>query len=154
MDESELKKARFYALKVINFRPRSSKELTNKLQDKGFPQKIISEVLAEFKKNGLVDDKKFSKLWINSRMASKPKGEILLREELRQKGVEDNVIKEAIEDTNKDKGEYEVVKELADARMAALRDLDKKTAKRRLFGYLKRRGFSFETIMRVLKEEF
>ena len=153
-EEAELKKARFYALKVINFRPRSVEELTDKLKEKGFSSDTITEVVLEFKKKGLLDDSKFSRLWINSRMASNPKGEIVLKEELKAKGVKEEVIEELIKETKKDYNEYEVVKNLAGQRMQALKDLPKTTAKRRLYGFLQRRGFAFEVIRKVLKEMF
>ncbi|MCM8781897.1 MAG: recombination regulator RecX [Candidatus Omnitrophica bacterium] len=148
----ELKKAKIYALRVVNFRPRSAKELTNKLKEKNFSDNIIAEVISEFKKKGFLNDAKFSRLWINSRMASKPKGEALLKRELMEKGVTNDVINEVIEEAKSEYSEYEIVKNLADQRMERLRDLDKRTAKRRLFGFLKRRGFNFETIMKVLNE--
>ena len=59
---------------------------------------------------------------------------------------------ELLEETKKDYNEYEVVKKLADGRMVHLGGLDKITAKRRLFGFLKRRGFSTEIIMKVISE--
>ncbi|MBI4335193.1 MAG: regulatory protein RecX [Candidatus Omnitrophica bacterium] len=147
-----LKKAMFYGLKITNLRPRSAQELREKLHDKGFADNVIEEVVAEFSKKGLLNDLKFSKLWVESRMASNPKGETLLREELQKKGVERQVIDNALRDFKSEGSEYEIVKKLADARLAALRGLDLKTAKRRLFGYLRRRGFTFETIMRVIDE--
>ena len=154
MDEAELKKARFYALKVINFRPRSIGELKDKLKEKGFPDNITIEVLAEFSKKGLLNDVKFSKLWVNSRLHSNPKGNLALKRELKEKGIEDNIINKVIAESREEKSEYETAKGLADSRMNSMADLDKKTAKRRLFGYLKRRGFDFEVIMKVLDEEF
>lgn len=152
VDEVELKKARFYALKLINFRPRTIEELTDRLKEKGFSALTLTQVVEEFTKKGLLDDAKFSKLWVDSRMASKPKGAMLLKKELQSKGVDEQVIDEVISKATKGSNEYDIVKQLADARMRYLSGLDKITAKRRLFGFLKRRGFSTETVMKVLKE--
>jgi len=152
VDDSELKKARFYALKSTDLKPRSIEELREKLNKKGFPDAVITEVLAEFTKKGLLDDSKFSRLWVENRMYSNPKGEPVLRRELKAKGVEEQVIDKAIQAIKKSYNEYDTVKNLADARMASLKGLDKTTARRRLFGYLKRRGFGFETIMKVVNE--
>ena len=154
MDEAELKKAKFYGLRVINFRPRSSEELITKLKDKGYAEDIITEVILEFEKKGLLNDTKFSRLWIESRMARRPKGASVLRQELKAKGVKEEVIDKALDSLKNNYSEYEVVKNLADSRMPALEGLDKTTAKRRLVGYLQRRGFDFDTIMKVVEEEF
>lgn len=151
-DEAELKKARFYALKVFNLRPRSTEELREKLLGRGFAQDVISAVVDEFSKKGLLNDSKFSKLWVESRMASNPKGAFLLKRELKEKGVKDEIIDRVIKESAGGHSEYEVVKTLAESRMAALKDLDATAVKRRLFGYLRRRGFTVETIMRVMDE--
>jgi len=152
IDEPILKKARFYALKVINVRPRSSQELADKLKQKEYSEEIVENVISEFAKKGLLNDKKFSRLWAESRMESNPKGDMLLRQELKSKGVKDKDIDSALKQVRGDRSEYDIVKELAEKRTEALRDLDKATTKRRLFGYLKRRGFSFDVIMRVVEE--
>ncbi|NQU73155.1 MAG: regulatory protein RecX [Candidatus Omnitrophica bacterium] len=153
-NEDELKKAKFYALKAINFRPRSTEELTERLKNRGFLGETIKQVISEFTDSGLLDDTKFSRLWVNSRMASNPKGVTLLKRELKSKGMKRELIEKIIEETKKDYNEYEVVKRLADARMGQLKGLNQTTAKRRLFGFLKRRGFTFDTIMKVLEQEF
>jgi regulatory protein len=82
VDDAELKKARFYALKSTNLKPRSIEELKEKLSKKGFTGAVITEVLVEFTKKGMLDDSKFSRLWVESRMYSNPKGEPVLRQEL------------------------------------------------------------------------
>jgi regulatory protein len=152
MDEAELKKAKVYALKATNLRPRSVEELKDKLKQKGFSDAIIAQVVGDFTKTGLINDAKFSKLWVSSRMASNPKGEVVLRRELKDKGVAEDAIEAAINEARKDKSEEEIVSQLAQARISQLTGLDKKTARRRLFGYLKRRGFSFNAIMKVVNE--
>ncbi|MEI8175956.1 MAG: regulatory protein RecX [Candidatus Omnitrophota bacterium] len=154
MDENEVKKARFYALKVMNFRPRSVLELRDKLADKGFSPATIEAVTTEFGKKGLLDDTKFARVWIDSRMASNPKGESVLRRELKRKGVAEGVTERILADVNKETSEYDTVKRLAHERMNVLRKVDADTGKRRLFSYLKRRGFGSDTIMRVMHEEF
>lgn len=152
IDEAELKKARFYALKVSNLRPRSVEELKEKLRAKGFAQEVIDGVVSEFAKKGILNDSKFSKLWVESRMASNPKGAFLLKRELKEKGVKDEVIDQTIKESAGEHSEYEVVKTLAESRMTALKDLDAAAIKRRLFGYLRRRGFAVETIISVMNE--
>ena len=152
MDEKELKNARFYALKVIDFRPRSVEELRGKLEAKGYPKEINEQVIEEFGKKGLLNDAKFSKLWVESRMASSPKAGSVLKRELKEKGVSEEVISRVIEESRRGQNEYDTVKLLANKRMVHLKDLNTTTIKRRLFGFLKRRGFSTELVMKVINE--
>ena len=152
MDDAELKKARFYALKVLNARPRSVEELAAKLSQKGYPEEIRAQVIGECTKKGLLDDVKFAKLWVQGRMASRPKGGAVLRRELEEKGVKEDVIEKVVAGVAKEYDEYEVAKGLAGQRIDRLKGLNKTTAKRRLFGFLRRRGFSFDTIIKVMDE--
>jgi len=151
-DEAALKKARFYVLKVLNARPRSVEELTAKLREKGYPEEITAQVIGECAKKGLLDDVKFAKLWVQGRMASRPKGGAVLRRELEEKGVKEDVIEKVVAGVAKEYDEYEVAKGLAGQRIDRLKGLNKTTAKRRLFGFLRRRGFSFDTIIKVMDE--
>ena len=58
----------------------------------------------------LVNDAKFSKLWVESRMSSRPKGHSVLKRELRAKGVKEQIIEQALKESDKEYNEYEVVK--------------------------------------------
>ncbi len=152
MDDAELKKCRFYALKVIDFRPRSMEEVRTKLEAKGYPADIIEKVTEEFVKKGLIDDYKFAKLWVGSRMASRPKASRVLKKELEEKGIDGQVISKIIDEARANQDDYVVVKQLAEERAVHLKDVDRTAAKRRLFGFLKRRGFETELIMKVIHE--
>ncbi|MFH1848545.1 MAG: regulatory protein RecX [Candidatus Omnitrophota bacterium] len=152
MDEDKLKKAKFQALKLINIRPRSTSEMNEKLAQKEYPKEIIDAVMSDLKKQGLLNDLKFSRLWINSRMSSNPRGLPLLKKELKEKGVKKEAIDKIMADVKDETDEFEVVRNLAFRRLAHMGGLDKATAKRRLFNFLKRRGFSFDAIMRALDE--
>ncbi|MDD5449727.1 MAG: regulatory protein RecX [Candidatus Omnitrophica bacterium] len=153
MNEEEFKKAFAYALRFVNYRPRTIREFRDKLKEKGFQDGIILKLQSEFIKKGLLDDAKFSKLWVENRMSSNPKAIPVLRHELKEKGVEDNIIDEALK-VLEDISEYDFVKGLAEARRPSLAGLGKETLRRRLYAYLKRRGFSDDIILKVITEEF
>ncbi|MCX5716676.1 MAG: regulatory protein RecX [Candidatus Omnitrophica bacterium] len=151
-DENELRKAKFYILRLFNLRPRSEDELRKRLTERGFTKETIDNVIADFSKKGLVNDAKFSKLWVDSRMSSRPKGAAVLKHELRAKGIDEQTIEATLQEVKAGYNEYEVVKGLADERMQQLAGLDKASQKRRLFGFLKRRGFDFDVVMKVVNE--
>lgn len=146
------RKAKDYAHLLLKFRMRSVRELEERLKKKGFDEELICKVVEDFKAKGLLDDAKFAKLWSEERMWLKPKGKKLLRQELKEKGVRELDINRALEDVQTGYNEYEVAKDLALKRANVLRRLDKRTAKRRLYGYLERRGFSYEVINKVVSE--
>jgi len=150
MKKSKIDKATSYAYRLFSIRQRSEKELRDRLYKKRFKRDTINKVISLFKEKKIIDDLKFARNWIDQRMRLNPKGEALLKRELRAKGVELVLIEEAL--NNKDKNETSIVRELADKKMKTLTKEPKEKAKRKLFGFLARRGFDFDTVNEVIKE--
>jgi regulatory protein len=139
------------ALRYLSFRNRSVKELRTFLLGKGYDPEVVSRTLTRLEEVGLVDDRAFAKAWVEVRVKSKGMGERLLERELCQKGIK----KEAIRDAVKGLGdEEERALSLALARVERLKGLDKETAKRRLAGFLQRKGYSGEVVYDVVRKAF
>src|SRR4030042_1258169 len=94
--QKELEKAKSSAFKLLSYRIRSCKEISDKLKDKGFSQDTIAAVIRDLKRIDYLDDYKFAKEFIESRLIHNPKGEKLLRYELLKKGVDKNTIDELL----------------------------------------------------------
>jgi regulatory protein len=144
-----LKKAKGYAYLLLKFRPRSVSELREKLIKHNFSEEITEVVIEDFKRRGLLDDKKFARLWVEDRLHLKPMGKLRLRFELEAKGVDGSDIKDAL-GTVAQINEYQAAINLVRKRLKQVGSLNKITAKRRLTGFLQRRGFSYEAIRKVL----
>jgi regulatory protein len=151
-DNATLDKAVSYAYRLCDVRPRSEWELRDRLSRKGFAGSTVSTVVSRLKEQDIIDDHKFAKLWIASRMNTNPKGVIALRKELKEKGVPETVI-DAVLTGGKD-AEVSVIRKVAAERMERLKGLPKGTAKKRLFDFLARRGFDFDAIHDVVRETF
>jgi regulatory protein len=139
------------ALRYLSFRNRSIKELRTFLLGKGYDPEVISRTLTRLEEVGLVDDRAFAKAWAEVRVKSKGMGERLLERELRQKGIKKEAIREAVEGLG---DEEERALSLALARVERLKGLDKETAKRRLAGFLQRKGYSGEVVYDVVRKAF
>ena len=74
-----------------------------------------------------------------------------MERELRKRGLDDVVIDEALGEFDRD-AEYDNALEIALARAQRLRGVGYEAAKRRLYGYLARRGFSGEVVGRAVAE--
>jgi len=147
----ELKKAKEYALLLLKFRPRSVGEIKEKLKRRGLGECVISAVVEDFKRRGLLDDAVFAKAWVRDRMSLKPQGRLKLKMELKAKGVEPAYIDEALEEAS-ETDEYEIARNLAKRRAWHSGRMDKPTLERRLLGFLRRRGFSYDIVNKVVKE--
>lgn len=142
------------ALRLLRFRPRSIKEMAQRLKQKGHRGFIIARVIDELEDKKLLDDRIFAGLWIDDRITLKPSGKSLLIRELKSKGVSDAVIEEAFERLGGAYDEYEIASPLARKTAGRLKGIDEEKAKKRLLDFLSRRGFSYDTIWRILKELF
>jgi regulatory protein len=146
-------KARNYAFLLLKFRPRSERELYERLKIKKFSLNTIKSTLSFLIEKKFLDDNYFAKAWIESRL-KKPFGIRKIREELRIKGIDKEIIENQISRIKEDYAEKEVVLELAKKRLSRFKELDPQKAKARLWGYLMRRGFSSDIITEVTSELF
>lgn len=143
-------KAITYARRLINIRSRSERELKDRLFRKGFDRTTIQDVISLLKEKDVIDDFKFAKIWIESRMHTRPEGDMLLRKELREKGVSGSIIEKAL--SEKKGKEDSIAREVAGKRIETLKKLPKEKAKKKLFDLLVRRGFKFDIIEEIVKE--
>jgi len=151
VEREEEHKVREKALRYLSFRNRSVKELKTFLLGKGYGPEVVSRTLNRLEAVGLLDDRAFAKAWAEVRVKSKGMGEKLLERELRQKGIKKEAIREAVEGLG---DEEERALSLALARVERLKGLDKETAKRRLAGFLQRKGYSGEVVYDVVRKAF
>lgn len=108
--------------------------------------------MAGLKRQGLVDDAQFARLFVAQQMHARPAGRRLLVSRLRAKGVQPELASAAVALEASGQDELEVARRLASKRAPALRGLPREAAQRRLFGFLSRRGFSSEVVYKVMRE--
>ena len=145
-----LEKAKEYCFLLLKFRPRSTHELYSRLKKKEFSEAIIKEVIAFLREKKFIDDASFARQWVIWRL-KKPYGFKKIAQELREKGIDKDIIESAVEEAKDNFCEEEIVLALAQKKLGQLRDVDKDKRKNRLYGYLLRRGFSPQTVIKVIK---
>lgn len=146
-----LQKAKNYSFLLLKFRPRSEKEIYQRLKKKKFDDRIIKETLSFLKDKGFIDDKLFAKTWIESRL-KEPLGLKKIINELNLKGIAKEIIESEILQIKENYSEEDVVTKIAKDRITKLKGTDPQKAKRRLYAYLLRRGFSGETVYDVIAQ--
>jgi len=103
------------------------------------------------KDKGFIDDDYFAKTWIESRI-KKPLGIRRLKAELGIKGINKAIIDTQINEIKKSYPEEDIVRGIAKDRLNKLKGIDPQKAKRRVYAYLLRRGFSPEVVIDVLTQ--
>jgi len=139
------------ALRFLKIRPRSIGELKEKLVLKGFSSMDIETTVSDLMASGSLDDRAFTKSWINYRLA-RPFGFRRIIQELKAKGIDPEIIDQAVAQI---KGSYDpqaVALELARRRWQRLPDIDPAKKKKRVLDFLLRRGFEVDIVISVLKK--
>jgi len=142
------------ALGLLAHRARTRQELAGKLRRKGFGKDRIDACLGRLEERGLLNDAAVAAALVRDRLRHRPRGEARMVSELRSKGIEQAVAAETIARVFADEevDDAALAREAASAWLARqsaavhealgnARSLDRDKARRRLYGYLARRGF-------------
>jgi regulatory protein len=108
-------------------------------------------MLARFTDAGLIDDAAFARAWVESRHYSRGLAARALSAELRQRGVDDEEIREAVAGLGPD-AEVDTARQLVASRLAATRGQRPEARMRRLAGMLARKGYPPGLAFRVIRE--
>jgi regulatory protein len=140
-NRDEAHQAHESALRFLDYRPRSVMEVRRHLKGKSVAPEVIDEVVERLAGVGLLDDREFARYWLENRSDFRPRGERALRQELRQKGVPDDIIAEVLaQGHSEDDAAYQAA--LAQARK--VRTADPFEFRRKVEAHLARRGFSYD----------
>jgi regulatory protein len=147
LNADDLIAAKAGAARQLAYRPRSVAEIRSALSQRGFRPVTIDAVVERFTELGYLDDAEFANRWISNREALAPRGKRLLRQELRQKGVQSDLVEESIEQADLD--EFESALRIATNRFEKMAGVERDTQRRRIAGYLERRGFGYDAVRSV-----
>ena len=139
------------ALRFLKIRPRSIAELREKLKARGFPAEDIEATINDLIASRLLDDRAFTKSWINYRLA-RPFGFRRIIQELKAKGVDKETIEQAVAEIKVSYDPQNTALELAQRRWQRLPAIDPVKKKKRISGFLLRRGYETDLVMRILKK--
>jgi len=144
--------ARKILLDMLTGQARSRKELADKLADKLVPADVATRLLDRFEEVGLVDDEAYARSWIASRQPGKGLARRALAQELRRKGVDDEVARKALDELDP-ADEEAAARALVRKKLRSLRGVDDVTATRRLAGMLARKGYPPGMAFAVIRDE-
>lgn len=154
------------AFNLISYRPRSEHELRTRLRKKEHAPGIVEWCIHELRAEGLLNDLAFSMAFARSRILLNPRGRRRIVQELRKKGVRGEVAQEAVErafretETSEHALTLESALSWTNKQPASIREglsagygsPERERARRRLLGYLERRGFPPAAIRRAMEE--
>ena len=145
---------KFYkaSLNFLSFRPRSEKEmrdyLTKKKCDDLTAQKIIESLL----RTKFIDDEEFARRFVEQRTKFKPKANRVIKYELKQKGITQELIDQLFEDKEEsDTSDFAKALDLAERKMPRYARIeDKRKVYEKLGRFLASKGFDWDTVKQVI----
>ena len=150
--DEERQDAYVKAVKWLGSRPRTEKELRGYLTRKEYEPATIDDCVRRLTEQRYVDDERFSRSLVEERLQRHGKGKQWIKQELLQKGVDKSTVQEAV-------GAIDAEDEKASAMAIAKKrwkslsgQEDRAGAKRKLYAYLARRGFSAAAVREAVRE--
>lgn len=135
------------ALRLLSYRPRSERELRDRLVRKRFGRAIVGETLSRLRELGYLDDAAFARFWTESRQTLRPRSGRLMATELRRLGVEKDTAERATAEISDEDAAYQA----ASRRLPSLHGLEYQPFRERLGRFLTRRGFSYDVARRTIE---
>jgi len=144
--------ARQILLRRLTDQPRTRADLAGTLAKKGVQSDVAQSLLDRFEDVGLIDDEEFARSWVQSRQRSRGLAGRALAQELRRKGVDEEVVRDAINAIDPE-SECESARALVRKKLRSMRGLDHDVQVRRLAGMLARKGYGSGVAFGVVREE-
>jgi regulatory protein len=151
--ETREEQAHALCLRLLTARSRTRSELIGQLVKRGYPDEVATTVLDRLAAVGLIDDAEFADQWVRSRRAHAGKGKRALAAELRNKGIDADVIAAALDGIDA-AAERERAEQLVEQKLRreTLADADDTKVMRRLVGMLASRGYSQSIAVAVVTD--
>ena len=141
-----------YALNLLSARPYSTQALRKKLIQKEYEAADADNAIRRLVDNGLLNDARYAEQYARSKMLTTGASRRRLQQDLFRKGIKPEMsavaIANVIEQDEVDPAA--LLESVARKKLAQLGDLEPIVLRRRLFGFLARRGYDVDEIKRVV----
>ena len=141
-----------YALDLLSARAYTTRNLRRKMVQKEFPAADIEAALDRLLANGLLDDRKFAAEYARQKIVVGGASVRRVKQELARKGIEARAVDDSIAETlaNENVDQEFAIERIAMKKLKSLGDLEEVVKRRRLFGFLARKGYDLDDIKKVL----
>ncbi|MEJ8548348.1 regulatory protein RecX [Brevibacillus borstelensis] len=139
------------ALRYLGIRPRTSRQVITYLQEKGFPQEAAENIVNRCKQMGYLDDQAFAKQWVSERLRLKPRSPMMLRMELKQRGIDKETAEGAMSTVTRD-DELAAARGLVQKKLRRFKGRLDWNEEQKILAMLYRKGFSQSVIQEIRRE--
>jgi len=129
------------AARFLGYRTRSRMEIDRYLKKRGYSEKCRHTTVQRLEERGYVDDAEFARIHVKNRQRFKPRGIYVLRQELRQKGIDESIIDAVLAAVDEEKMAYRALRK----KVSRGQKIDTPAQKLKVMRFLYGRGFPYET---------
>jgi regulatory protein len=144
--EDDYERAKEAAISFITYRPRSEREVRQRLHEKEYDDETIARVIQRLSELQLLDDEAFARYWLDQRETFRPRSQMALRQELAQKGVSREVVDEVLGGLD----EEDAAVRAAENKASQWAHLPQEEFAKKMGGFLQRRGFGYAIIHKTI----
>ena len=145
------KRAKLRSMNLLQSRDYTRKQLEDKLKQGEYPQECIEEALSYVESYGYIDDRRYAGDYIEYHIQTKSR--MRIETDLMRRGISKEVIRQAFEELSGlgvVQDEAALIRDLLNKRKYCA-DTATKQEQQKMYGFLYRKGFSPEVIVRVLE---
>jgi len=141
------------AINLLSYKPRSRAEMRARLMEKDWAEEgVVEQALARLEELGYLNDEEFATNFANSRLTAKPVGRTRLRRDLRRKKLPSETIESALDGAFEQQSEEELIERAISKHVRLKGAPATREEAKKLFDYLIRRGFSYDLVIRKVRD--
>lgn len=152
ISEDQTIRGKEYLLRLLSRRIYSRYEILKKLKNKGYTENIVSNLVLWLENKNYINDELFAEMWAQFRLQNKPIGSYKLNQELRLKGIKQDIIKKIIDKTYNEIDELTVARNLIKDKIVSAKIKNISIDPKKIYNFLLRRGFSTEISRNIYHE--
>lgn len=141
------------AVNLLTYKPRSVKELRERLLEKDWTnEQLVDETIEKLKYYGYLDDAQFARSFAASQIRQKPVGKRVLKQKLAQKKLDRETVEAAIEQALEETPEEEIIERAIAKRLRLKGKPETREDAKKFYDYLLRQGFSYDLVSSKMRE--
>lgn len=152
ISEDQTIRGKEYLLRLLSRRIYSRYEILKKLKNKGYTENIVSNLVLWLENKNYINDELFTEMWAQFRLQNKPIGSYKLNQELRLKGIKQDIIKKIIDKTYNEIDELTVARNIIRDKIVSAKIKNIRIDPKKIYNFLLRRGFSGEVSRNIYNE--
>jgi regulatory protein len=145
-------RAKQAAIRLLELRPRSQREIHDRLRQRGFAADTITQVVARLCEAGLIDDQAFAHYLAEQRTRQAQRGSVAIKQDLQRHGIANHTIQHVMQTQADATNDVAGAEKHAQKLIPRLQHLDRSTFVRRLSGSLQRRGYPADIVRTVVRQ--